>query len=128
MITFCRCIIIFALLGLFGCSKDIDRSMLIGKYIANHKNGIETLELKSDGTYVYYYKISEGKELLNTNRWQFEYQNNEPRITFVKFIFGLPGYGTKVPGFWDVEVIKTGKTLRLNVDQDMNYYLEKQLQ
>ena len=100
--------------------------MLIGKYIANHKKGIDTLELKKDGTYIYYYKSADGKELTNTNRWQFEYQNKEPRITFEKFFFGLPGYGSKVPGFWDVEVEKSGKTLRLCIDPDLNYYYEKQ--
>ena len=126
MIIPCRYIVAFVLLGLLGCSEQIDQSMLIGKYIANHGKGIGILELKSDGTYIYYYKATDGKELTNTNRWEFAYQNKEPRITFEKFIFGLPEYGTKMPGFWDVKVEKSGKTIRLFIDPDLNYYYEKQ--
>jgi len=120
--------LVFALLVFLGCSKQIDRSMLIGKYIANHGKGTDVLELKSEGTYIYYYRSADGKELTNTNRWKFEYLNKEPRITFEKFIFGLPGYGSKVSGFWDVEVEKSGKTLRFCIDPDLNYYYEKQKQ
>lgn len=100
--------------------------MLFGKYTANHKYGIDTLNINQDGTYNYYFKSTDGTELTNTNRWKFEFQNNEPRIIFEKFIFGIPGYGSKMPGFWDVEVEKKGKSLRLCIDPDLNYYYEKQ--
>jgi hypothetical protein len=99
--------------------------MVIGKYIANHKKGINVLELKPDGIYIYYYRSADGTELKNSNKWEFEYQNNEPRITFEKFIFGLPEYGTKRPGFWNVKVEKSKKTLRLCIDPDLNYYFDK---
>lgn len=99
--------------------------MVLGKYSANHKYGIDTLAINSDGTYDYYFRSIDGAELTNTNRWHFETQSNEPRITFDKFIFGIPGYGSKEPGFWDVKVEKSGKTLRLRIDPDLNYYYEK---
>jgi hypothetical protein len=108
-----------------GCDKQIDRSMVIGKYTANHKKGTDTLELKSDGTYIYYYRSADGKSLTNTNKWVFEYQDKEPWITFEKFTFGLSGYGSKVPGFWVVEVERSGRMLRLCIDPDLNYYYEK---
>jgi hypothetical protein len=99
--------------------------MLLGKYTANHERGVDTLELRTDGTYIYYFK-SAGKELTNTSRWHFGYHNREPRITFEKFVFGLSGYGSKVPGFWDVKVERSGKTLRFCIDPDLNYYYEKE--
>ncbi len=125
MINFYKIMVVFALFGLLGCTEQIDRAMLVGKYTANHGKGVDTLELKSDGTYNYYFKSVDGKELTNTNRWEFESQGKKPRITFEKFIFGLPGYGSEKPGFWDVEVEKSGNTIRLCIDPDLNYYYEK---
>jgi len=118
-------LLVVSILLFCGCSKQIDQSMALGKYSANHKYGIDTLVINSDGTYNYYFRSVDGAELTNTNRWHFENQNNEPRITFDKFIFGIPGYGSKAPGFWDVRVEKTGNTLRLCIDKDLNYYYEK---
>lgn len=116
----------FVLLNNTSCTQKIERSIVVGKYIAKQDNGIDILELKSDGTYIYYYRFYDGMELKNSNKWEIEYQNNETRITFDKFIFGLTGYGTKRPGFWNVKVEKSKKTLRLCIDPDINYCFEKQ--
>ena len=130
MNKFCRFIAVIALFGFLGCSKqiDLDPSMLIGKYTANHKYGLDTLEINSDGTYNYYFKSNDGTELINSNQWEFEILDNEPWITFEKFIFGMPRPGTKKPGFWVVEVEKswTWKSIRLYIDLDLHYYYEKQ--
>ncbi len=58
-------------LGLFCCSTSIDQTMVIGKYEANHQKGIDTLELLRDGTYKYYYSF-DGKEVTNSNSWEFK--------------------------------------------------------
>ena len=111
-----------------GCTKAIDRSMVVGKYYANHKKAVDSLDLNSDGTYVYYYKAPDGKEFKNINKWEFEYVEGKPTITFLQFIFGLPGYGSPKPGFWSVEVQKTfwrGK-LRLCIDPDLGYFYVKE--
>jgi hypothetical protein len=55
------------LLICFGCEKPIERPMVLGKYKANHQKGIDSLELKPDGTYTYYYKAFDGKEIKNAN-------------------------------------------------------------
>jgi hypothetical protein len=111
-----------------GCGKAIDRSMVVGIYYANHKKGVDSLEVKTDGTYEYHYKAPDGKEFRNTNRWEFEYSEGKPMITFLDFTFALPGYGSKKPGFWIVEVQKSfwGSKLRLCIDPDLNYYYVKQ--
>ena len=100
--------------------------MVVGKYIANHQKGDDIIELKPDGTYLYHYKGVDGKEVRNTNRWEFEYCEDKPTITFSEFVFGLPGYGFTKSGFWVVKVKKslTGN-LRLCIDPDLNYYYEK---
>jgi hypothetical protein len=104
--------------------------MIIGKYIANHGKGVDSLEVKSDGTYVHYYKSPDGEEFRNTNQWEFEHLHEEPWITFHKFIPRwprLPGIKTQ-SGFWGVEVKRSFLTgnLRLCIDPDLNYYYEKQ--
>ena len=122
---FYKFIIIMMLFSLSGCSQKIDRSELIGKYFANHGKAIDTIELKPDGTYIYYYNSDNGNILSYINRWTFDYENKEPRITFEKFIFGLPGYSIRGPGYWDVEVEKSWGKIRLCIDTDLNFYYEK---
>lgn len=100
--------------------------MVIGKYEANHQKGIDTLELLRDGTYKYYYSF-DGKEVTNSNSWEFKMFNGKPTITFRDFVFGLPGYSKYGAGFWVVEVEKSffkGK-LRLCIDPDLGYYYIK---
>jgi hypothetical protein len=114
------------LLVCFGCEKSIERPMVIGKYRANHQKGIDSLELKPDGNYTYNYKALDGKEIENSNRWEFEYSNDRSTITFHSFVFGLPGYGSKQAGFWVVEVKRSfAGNLRLYIDTDLGYYYEK---
>lgn len=120
------CLLAFAVS--IGCTKTIDRSMVIGRYYANHKKGVDSLELKSDGTYAYSYKALEGKEFSNTDKWEFEYVGGKPTITFSQFMFGLPGYGSPKPGFWSVEVQKTfwRGEIRLCIDPDLGYFYVKE--
>ena len=97
--------------------------MVAGMYKANHNKSSDSLELRADGIYLHRYTSANGKELKNTNKWEFEYQDGKPTITFVHFAFGLPGYGTKDFGFWIVEVKKStfSNTLHLCIDPDLGY-------
>ncbi len=111
---------------LFGCSSsptDINSKILLGKYVANHAKGIDEIELKSDDSYKYYFRSKDGREIVNSGNWRLELTENSSSITFSNFIFGLPGYGTKQPGFWIVKVEKTfsGK-IKLCLDPDLDYY------
>jgi len=120
--------ILFAFFANVGCTKQIDRSTVVGRYQASHDNGVELLELKADGTYVYQYRASDGREVRNTNKWEFECLDEKPMITFSQFVFGPSGYGTPKPGFWVVKVDKSflGDTLRLCIDPDLGYsYVKK---
>jgi len=104
-----------------GCSKPVNKSDLIGKYVSNYAKNADTLEIKSDGTYVHTFKETSGSVTSNTNSWDFAFEDGKPRITFSKFSFGPDG-GSKISGFWDVEVERHGRKLRLIVDPDLNYF------
>jgi hypothetical protein len=103
--------------------------MVVGRYQANHAKGVDYIDLRPDGTYLYYYKGEDGKILTNTNTWKFERVNGKPTITFSKFVFGLPGYGSQKPGFWVVEVQRSfvAGNLRLCIDPDLGYYYLKKI-
>ena len=109
------------------CSPTIDQRAVPGSYFANHGKGLDAIELKQDGTYVYIYQSRGGEEFRNAGRWTFYRQDNAPRITFTDFVFGLRGYGGAKPGYWDVEIERSWRgELRLSLDPDLNYYYLKQ--
>ena len=85
----------------------------------------DTLRINSDGTYEHHYGFGVNG-FVKSGTWEFEVLDGIPRITFSKCRFGMPGYGTAVPGFWDVEVKKSFGQIRLEIDPDLNYYYAKQ--
>jgi hypothetical protein len=120
--------VLIALTSNVACSRKIDRGTVIGKYAANHEKGLDAIELLKDGTYVYDCRLKSGKELHNTDRWTFAFEDGEPRITFNHFVFCLPEYGAK-PGYWDVKAERSlSGAVHLVIDPDLNYYYAKQSQ
>jgi hypothetical protein len=101
--------------------------MIIGKYKANHNKGEDLLELKEDGTYIYQFITPDGKEIKNTNKWELEYLEGRPIITFLRFSSALSKYSSQRPGFWIVEVEKSffNGNIRLCIDPDLGYYYVK---
>src|SRR5438128_1163566 len=86
-----------------GCSTKVERSSVIGTYVANHGKGLESIEVRADGTYNYSCQV-DGRNLVhNQGRWIFHEQDGAGRLTFEEFGFCLPEYGSS-PGYWDVEV------------------------
>lgn len=121
-----KCVAICELLASVGCGPLPDRQAVIGKYAANHGQGLDTIELKGDGTYLYYFRGNDGKEFRNAGDWTFHLQDGKPRITFNRFWFGLTEYGHG-PGYWDVEVERTWRGQPcLCLDPDLSYYYIKQ--
>lgn len=114
-----------AILIFFNWPEKIVRGMIIGIYVANHGQANDTLEIKSDGSYVLNYKPPHGKNILNKGDWIFNYRNGEPRLSFDNFIFGIPGYGSATKSTWDVEVESSRKKIKLCIDPDLGYFYEK---
>ena len=113
-----------------GCRRVINRDLIVGEYRANHNRGLDTLELKASGTYLYRYDGVDGRHVVNTNEWKFMNDRGRPLIACFGFVFGLPEYnGTSGrPGTWLVEVSRPlfGGPLRLKLDPDRDYYYIKQ--
>ncbi len=61
---------------------EIKQAMVVGEYVASHKEGLESLEIRPDGTYAYRYEGPNGKRLSGSGEWRFERQDGKPMITF----------------------------------------------
>jgi len=85
---------------LFGCSSsptNINRTMLLGKYVANHKKGIDEIELKADGSYRYYFRSKDGREIANSGTWQLEPQKGSSPLRFLISFSGCRGMEPSSP-------------------------------
>jgi hypothetical protein len=112
-----------------GCVIPIDNDEIPGRYVANHKKVLlDMVEIRADGTYTYQYKtVSGDDDFTNTGTWIIEDHAGRTYITFNKFVFVLPGYGSGRPAYWPVEPLRslTG-SIRLTLDPDLGYYYVKQ--
>lgn len=126
VILICFVGLLVAAVLLNGCSKQVSSSTVVGRYIANHKQAVDVLDVKPDGTYILNYSPSQGKGVTNMGTWTFEYRNGEPRLAFSKFIFGLSKYGAGGSATWDVEIEQSGGKMKLCIDPDLGYFYEKQ--
>lgn len=136
------CVFAVLLAPLVGCSHKIDPLDVVGKYSANLGKGVDVLEVKRDGTYLYTCDPSKAPDFSNTghwkgsssnvsgftneNNWSLHYDNGEPRMTFDKFRFCALDY-RKPAGYWDVSVQRSWRgVIRLPIDRDINFYFVKQ--
>lgn len=122
-------------------TPQIDESELVGKYVGEYlmflkitdgdrkgiyENSKLSLELRSDGTYVYQRTKIDGAQFTNSGTWEFEYWEGKPIISFSGFDFALPRYSRK-RGFWVTNVGRTrGGNIKLCIDPDGNYFFVKQ--
>lgn len=133
---------ILATLALVGCSHKISPLDVAGTYVANRGKGVDVLEVKKDGTYVYTCNPAKAPDFSNTshwkgsssdassftngNNWSLHYDDGEPRMTFDGFRFCALDY-RKQAGYWDVSVQRSWRgVLRLPIDRDVNFYFVKQ--
>lgn len=125
-----------------GCSHKIGPLDVVGTYVANRGKGIDVLEVKRDGTYLYTCNPGKAPDFSNTrhrqgsssvassftneNHWSLHYDDGEPRMTFDDFRFCAVDY-RKPAGYWDVSVQRSWRgVLRLPIDRDVNFYFVKQ--
>ena len=136
--------VLFAAVFIAGCSRRIDSSNVAGTYVANRNQGVDILEVRSNGTYLYTCKLAKSPDFANTphwnnsssdasdftneNHWNLHYDGDEPRMTFDNFRFCARDYRGS-SGFWDVSVLHswTG-AIRLPIDRDVNFYFVKKRQ
>lgn len=109
---------------LSGCSRDLSRPDVIGKYAARHAAGSETIELRPDNTYVHTFKPVVGSELRNTDKWEFTDYGDGKKVALYNFYSHFPPTS---PG---AEIMLLGVhqewgRVRLYVSYDLNLYYSK---
>ena len=85
-----RIAVLFCFVNLYGCSKNIDASKLVGRYEAHSRNGFETIELGSNGTYIQYFTSADRVKSTYSNTWKFEPIRGEPKVALRNFTSHFP--------------------------------------
>ena len=118
---------LMCLLFFFGCSKVTDSSQVIGTYEAHHQNGVETLQLRPDGTYINHFKAVNGTEATNSGKWQFEPYYGEPKVSLNDFSQHFPPNSHKdTIGITLLGIEKKWGRVRLYLSYDRDeYYTDK---
>ncbi len=114
---------------LSGCSDTaISSSQLIGHYVNNAPNIVETIQVKSDGTYVHVIESKDSKKT-NIGKWSFYDRDEDHRIVFHSFIFAEQPWNTnKNAGEWPAIVEwRSGRLfIPVAVDTEASYGFERQ--
>jgi hypothetical protein len=111
------------LIGVCGCSKEIDPSRLAGTYEAHHRNGSEIIELRSDGSYTQHFTAPDGMKSTYSNNWRFESFHGEPKIA-------LQGFTSHFPESKNADIVLLGVEkdwgrIRLYRSYDLDQYYVK---
>jgi hypothetical protein len=120
-----RLVVICVLAVQASCAPAPSRADAVGVYRANHDFGDDILEVKSDGSYHMKFVGNNGRVVENSGTWEFEPMDGRPRISFAKFVFGIPDMSSK-PGYWNVELERSFGRLRFCIDEDRGLYYEKE--
>jgi hypothetical protein len=116
--------VVLAITMICGCSKTVERSDVVGAYVASHAGGSERIELKADGTYIYKFKPFEGHERSNTDKWEFTVLDKEQKVVLYNFYSHFPPAS---PG-GQVQLLGAEKhwgQFRLYVSYDRDQYYSK---
>lgn len=119
-------IIFMGLLLLCGCSKKVEKTEVIGMWVANFGTGTNFLDLRLDGTYVHGFYPQGSTGVSVKNKWEFEYWDGEPLITFYGYS-AEPSPGAQPEAFWPAKVSRSGKKLIISTDADLRREFVKKL-
>jgi hypothetical protein len=114
--------VLSSLVALFGCSKKVERSQVLGVYKVDHQSGIETIELRSNGTYSQIFKRKDGTEATVTDTWDFEPYNGEPKVALHNFSAHFPQSPEKGADVSLLGVEKDWGRVRLYLSYDRDDY------
>lgn len=93
-IYFAACLLLLGMCEIEPTSLPVDRDEVIGLYVANYKAGlVETIELRGDSTYTYYFLAKDSTEYTIENTWGFHYDmgsKRHPSISLDEFLAPYP--------------------------------------
>ena len=102
------------------------RNEIFGRYVANHKEGEDWIEINPSGTYDYSYRGTDGTTVINSGKWQYNSAKGQTAILFEDFVFGYSLMrGDR--GYWPVSFERTrGEGIIFYLEYDLGYYYMKQ--
>jgi len=116
------CIIILVTLSV-SCFQKVEQEMLIGTYVFNEENCIDTIIILPNKKYIHKYKSNYGKNYKSYGNWK--YDSNLKEIDFHDFVF-YNDEGGDIPGLWIPKVIKTRDgEIRLIYSSENEIYYKK---
>jgi hypothetical protein len=116
--------VLASLIAFSGCSEKFQESDLIGMYVLNTGPGVNTLELKVDGTYVYTYGENGFTKINITGKWELEKTYYGQVVTLAHF--RPRGEGTKDYGYYLLTPNRFFGSIRLVRDEDVNEFYKKE--
>ena len=127
--------LIFALLTLLHCDlRKVDKSEMVGKYLATHHEGIDSLILDKDGKYrVYFHPYNKQQSYEDAGDWAFYETGNDQDICFkdVNVKCDFPGH-TLLDGsrnrsvYLPIEAFTSSDSINIIISRDWGYYYVKQ--
>jgi len=117
-------LLLFLLVAAAGCSRDVDKADLPGRYSVESDSLKQEITIRVDGKYVNAF-YRDGKLIWSDQGdWAHEEQKGKRGITFSGFRFGIPGHSAE-PGYWFVLPEKSlWGAKRLCFDPDLNRCFE----
>ncbi len=120
-------LLLFAMM-VAGCSKITDSSQIVGVYHAGHSDGVETIELRADGTYIYRFNGSTGTAIEEYSAtWKLEPYGDEPKVFLDNFKPRFPNAPNLGPIGTLLGVEKKWKQIRLYLSYDRDQYYTRTL-
>jgi hypothetical protein len=106
-----------------GCSKISDGSQLVGVYQARHPDGVETIELRADGTYTYRFNGSTKTATEEYSAtWKLEPYGGESKVSLDNFKPRFPNAPNPGPIATLLGVEKKWGQMRLYLSYDRDQY------
>jgi hypothetical protein len=93
-------------LALAGCTREVDKAELPGRYEFSVDNLKQQITISADGKYTNALYRDGTLSWSDQRTWDYEKVQGKFGVTFNEFRFGIPGYSSQ-PGYWFVVPEKT---------------------
>jgi len=103
---------------------------VVGRYRLNQGHATDVVEVRANGTYIHRYTAPPRPAVVDSGRWTLEQVNDRPAVVFDGFVHHSRSeffpWAPIEPSIFPAPVERTGSTLKLTVDDDINLAYVKQ--